>query len=251
MAYKDLNKSAEVINDILDKANDPIITISQGGIEGNLDYPVYNKERVRTDTILPSGTIIKTTGEVVIWLVVLYDASTFAYFDGVNPKNQEYTIPSDKVAKVVFAKTGGTGSITPEEVFKSILRPKVAILDLKAAVMSYISSLVVDMLLLEQGGLDPSTGDYTTDKSAQRVRCKNYIPGGIRVNCTGSIVIWLVVYYNLTTLTFAKAVNPKNQSYYLEDGYMARVVFAKTGGTTNITPDEVTKNKTYGSLLTY
>lgn len=249
MAYKDLNKSAEVINDILDKANDPVLLISQGSIDGNLNYPRHATNRVRTETFVPSKTNIQTTNDVIIFLVVLYDANTFEYVDGVNPKNNNYTVPNGNVAKIVFSKTDTSANITPEEVYKAVLRPKVSILYLQNAIMTYISYLIRDMMLLEQGAIDAATGNDTTSSQNVRVRSKNYLPGGVRISCSDDVVIWLVVYYNPTTYTFVKAVNPKNQSYYLENGYIARVVFAKTGGTANITPSDVTKNKTYGSLI--
>lgn len=111
-----------------------------------------------------------------------------------------------------------------------------------------IVSLSTDLMLLEQGGFNAATGDYTEDKYDLRVRCKNYINPNTYIETKSNVVVWLVVYFNKDSFTFVKALNPKTSAYTTEDGYIARVVFAKTNGTDSINPEEVF-GVTTGSLL--
>lgn len=100
-----------------------------------------------------------------------------------------------------------------------------------------------DTMLLEQGGINPSTG--AEEDSTNRVRTSTYVEGGRTIISYGNVLIWLVVYFD-NSLSFVKALNPKNQLYMLESGYKAKVVFANEGGKTAITPADV-----YGESTAY
>lgn len=244
MEYGDLNYTTAKINELLEKVSKPIFVLEQGAIDPN--YNVYQDSltRVRTNNYIPPGSRIVTSGDIVIWAVIYFEING-SYVDGINPKNQDFTTDTRYLSKVIFAKSNGTDTISVAEVYNSLNNPSIMSNLMDIVYDSINSKLCRDMMLLEQGMIDADTGVDGTN--ANRVRSRNYVDGGTRITASGDIVIWMVAYYN-SSYQFVKAINPKNQSYITESGYKCRIVFAKTGGTSSVTPIEV-YGRSYGYML--
>lgn len=94
-----------------------------------------------------------------------------------------------------------------------------------------------DMMLLESGTFNTSTG--VPESKLGRVRSINYIKPRTKIYTGGDVVIWGLVYYVPSTLEFVEMVNIKEQYVLTSADYVAKVVFAKSDGVSDIRPEDV------------
>lgn len=97
----------------------------------------------------------------------------------------------------------------------------------------------MQLMLLEQGGIDKKTGRNTEEKNNRRVRSTNYLPPR-SVIYTQKAVVWATALYDPNTLAFVGFYNKKTNYCITDSYYVSRVVFAKdANGTADVTPNEV------------
>ena len=167
----------------------------------------------------------------------------------------------DDSGLIVDVKINGGDSINPTYIVKaekSLINNRYQMLvranegeEVYARVVDITESVknLMEILLLEQGGIGTKTGLDVMEKEDKRCRTVNYIAPRTPIYTEESL-IWAEALYSIDTKDFVGFNNIKKHYHITRDGYLSRLVFAKDiDGIMKLIPEEVFERETIGCIV--